>query len=82
MIALGDHNFERHEIQDAYQKVEMFDFALYSPWHTNMDPSTKKAKSIDHIFIKGAHSRALFAEEIVQGYQFKETLKLLNHSLF
>jgi hypothetical protein len=80
MIALGDHNFERKEILDAYQKAgfDLSEFDFYSPWNTNIDPYTKEAKGIDHIFVQGAKSTSLSAEEIMEGYHFKETIELLS----
>ncbi len=80
LVALGDHNFERSEMLAAYQKAGLAssEFDFHSPWHTNIHPNTKEAKSIDHIFVKGTSSRALKAEEIVENYHLKEIVELLS----
>jgi hypothetical protein len=78
-IALGDHNFERHEMLEAYQKAgfSLSEFSFHTPWHTNIDPYTKESKAIDHIFVKGASSKQLKPEDIVDSYQLRETIELL-----
>lgn len=78
MVALGDNNFERHEMLDAYQKAGLFDFTLHSPWQTNIDPYTKESKAIDHIFVRGAASRTLQVDEVLnEESQLQETIDLL-----
>jgi len=81
-IALGDHNFERDEMLEAYKKVGFTpaDFEFYSPWCTNIDPYTKESKAIDHVFVKGATSHVLKPKEILDGYNLQETIELLNPS--
>ena len=79
LVALGDNNFERHEMLDAYNKAGMSGFKLYSPWQTNIDPYTKKSKAIDHVLVKGeVASRELTAEEVLdKEFELKETISLL-----
>ncbi|MDR3623888.1 MAG: hypothetical protein P4L16_01970 [Chlamydiales bacterium] len=81
MVALGDNNFERHEMLDAYKKAGLSQFDLHSPWCTNIDPYTKMSKAIDHIFVQGAFSRSLEAGEIMpEEGRLQETIDLLNGS--
>jgi endonuclease/exonuclease/phosphatase family metal-dependent hydrolase len=76
-VALGDNNFERDEMIDAYRKAGFTDFSIHSPWKTNIDPVTKESKGIDHLFVAGAeNSRDLKAEEILA--QLQDTIDLLN----
>ena len=63
-VVLGDNNFERHEMDAAYQAAGFEDYDLYSPWRSNVDPTEKKSKAIDHIFVKDADSRPLSVTEI------------------
>lgn len=78
-IALGDNNFERDEMADAYRKAGFSEFSLHSPWHTNVDPYTKDSKSIDHLFVIGSGcSRDLIPDEVIQGANLQETMDLLN----
>jgi len=75
-VGLGDNNFERHEMIDAYRKAGFSEFSLHSPWQTNIDPYTKESKGIDHFFIAGDHSsRDLQADEVLQN--LGETIGLL-----
>ena len=78
-VALGDMNFERNEMIEAYSKVGFQDFFLFSPWHTNVDPYTKKSKGIDHLFVKGeVEVRNLTPNEIFpDGYLLDEIIGLL-----
>ena len=79
-VALGDNNFDREEMLDAYRKAGFDDFELHSPWQTNIDPYTKESKAIDHIFVLGASSsRSLAAEEVLEDGQLKETIELLRN---
>lgn len=78
-IALGDNNFERGEMIEAYQKAGFSDFRLHSPYKTNIDPETKESKSIDHIFIKGVdHSRDLKPEEVLPRRNLQAMIDLLH----
>jgi len=78
-IALGDNNFERHEMLDAYRKAGFTDFSLHSPWKTNIDPYTKESKTIDHFFVIGnENSRDLKPDEVLVGGNLPETIDLLN----
>lgn len=78
-IALGDNNFERSEMADAYRKAGFSEFSLHSPWHTNVDPYTKDSKAIDHLFVIGSeYSRDLTPDEVIQGANLQETIDLLN----
>lgn len=80
-IGLGDNNFERHEMIDAFKKAGFSDFSLHSPWKTNIDPPTKESKAIDHIFKIGKGiSRDLKPEEVLAGGNLKETIGLLNQN--
>lgn len=81
-IALGDHNFERDEMVAAYQKAGLDEFSFHSPWKTNVDPTTKDSKGIDHVFIGGnGISRDLQSQEILSGYALQQTIDLLNGQL-
>lgn len=79
-LALGDNNFEREEMRDAFEKAGFVEFSLHSNWKTNIDPQTKESKAIDHIFIVGEHtSRDLSPEEVIDArYHLQETVDLLN----
>lgn len=78
-IALGDKNFERDEMIDAYRKAGFEEFSLHSPWKTNIDPMTVESKGIDHLFVIGnGHSRDLKPEEVLAGHNLRETIDLLN----
>jgi len=80
-IAIGDHNFERHEMLKAYQQAgfHLDGFIFHTPWRTNIDPASKEAKGIDHIFVKGADSSiSLDPDEIIEGCRLKETISLLH----
>ena len=78
-VALGDNNFERDEMKLAYEINGFLDFSLHSPWKTNIDPYGKYSKAIDHLFVAGGkYSRDLSADEILEGYNLKETIDLLN----
>ncbi len=77
-VALGDNNFERHEMIEAYQKAGFSEFSLHSPWKTNIDPTTKDSKAIDHIFVQGAPSRDLSPDEVVPQANLRGTIGLLN----
>ncbi len=75
-VALGDNNFEREEMIDAYRKAGFSEFSLHSPWQTNIDPYTKESKGIDHFFVIGdEHSRDLRVDEVLKHLQ--ETIDLL-----
>lgn len=81
-VALGDNNFERDEMIDAYRKAGFSDFSLHSPWQTNIDPQTKESKGIDHLFVVGdENSRDLKPDEVLLNGKLKETIDLLNGSL-
>lgn len=85
-VALGDNNFERDEMMEAYRKAGFTDFSLHSPWKTNIDPYTKESKAIDHFFVVGtdtrsgkeASSRDLSVEEVLPNGQLQNTVDLLN----
>lgn len=78
-VALGDYNFERPEMIDAYQKAGFKEFSLHTPWKTNIDPYAKESKAIDHMFIAGqAASKDLKPEEVVSIGNLSETIQLLN----
>ncbi|MBM3192300.1 MAG: hypothetical protein FJZ63_06605 [Chlamydiae bacterium] len=78
-VALGDNNFERGEMQRAYEKMGFSDFSLHSPWKSNIDPYSKHSKAIDHLFVAGDHvSRDLKPDEVLQKGNLQETLDLLN----
>ena len=80
-IALGDNNFERDEMIEAYRKAGFSDFSLHSPWKTNIDPITKEAKGIDHLFVIGNdESRDLKPNEVLIGGNFQEIIHLLNQA--
>jgi hypothetical protein len=81
MIALGDNNFERDEMIEAYRKAGFSDFSLHSPYRTNIDPATKQSKGIDHLFAIGHdNSRDLRPGEILTEGNLQETIDLLNGS--
>ncbi len=78
-VALGDYNFERAEMIEAYRKAGFKDFSLHTPWKTNIDPYTKESKGIDHLFVIGeAYSRDLKPQEVVSIGNLQETVDLLN----
>lgn len=78
-IALGDYNFERHQMIDAFQRAGFTDFSLHSPYKTNIDPITKHSKGIDHIFVEGrAASRDLSPTEILPNSNLQAIIDLLN----
>jgi endonuclease/exonuclease/phosphatase family metal-dependent hydrolase len=78
-IALGDNNFERDEMIDAYRKAGFTDFSIHSPWKTNIDPYTKESKAIDHLFVMGDEdSRDLRSDEILVNGNLQESINLLN----
>ncbi len=78
-VALGDNNFERDEMIDAYRKAGFTDFSIHSPWQTNIDPYSKKSKGIDHLFVIGdENSRDLKADEVLSNGNLQETIDLLN----
>ena len=80
-IALGDNNFERDEMIDAYRKAGFSDFSLHSPWKTNISPDTKESKGIDHFFVVGDDtSRDLRSDEVLIGGNLQETINLLNRA--
>jgi endonuclease/exonuclease/phosphatase family metal-dependent hydrolase len=77
-IALGDNNFERDEMIEAYRNAGFSDFSLHSPWKTNIDPETKQSKGIDHLFVVGEDtSRDLKPDEVLIGGNLQETINLL-----
>ncbi len=80
LIALGDNNFERHEMIDAYKKAGFSCFTLFSPWNTNIDPVMRLSKAIDHLFVIGASSsRQLTPSEILDSdSRLEETISLLS----
>lgn len=79
-VALGDNNFERGEMIDAYQKAGFTEFSLHSPWQTNIDPYTKASKGIDHFFVIGSeNSRDLSADEVLINGKLQETIDLLRN---
>lgn len=78
-VAIGDYNFERYQMIDAYRQAGFTDFSLHSPYKTNIDPTTKESKAIDHIAIfGGAPSRDLTPNEILSGSALTATLRLLS----
>lgn len=78
-VALGDNNFERHEMRDAYQKAGFSDFNLHSPYQTNIDPVDKRSKGIDHFFAIGNdNSSDLKPDQVLIGGNLQETIDLLN----
>jgi hypothetical protein len=79
-IALGDNNFERNEMIDAYRKAGFSEFSLHSPWKTNIDPSTKESKCIDHFFVVGTDSSKDLSPQAVlpKDRGLQETIDLLN----
>jgi endonuclease/exonuclease/phosphatase family metal-dependent hydrolase len=71
-IAMGDMNFDELEMSDAmsqaFQNNSPFD--LYSPYCTNISPSTFKSKAIDHFLVYSPHqSRATLSspDQIMPG---------------
>lgn len=82
-IALGDNNFEREEMLNAYQEAGFSEFSLHSPWKTNIDPDSKESKAIDHFFVIGDHeSRDLRPSEVLVGENLQESIDLLNSAVF
>ena len=79
-LGLGDNNFEREEMLEAYQKAGLTEFSFHSPWKTNVGLAPFESKGIDHIAILGEHtSRDLSVPEIwVESHQLQETIDLLN----
>lgn len=78
-VALGDNNFERDEMINAYQKAGFSEFSMHSVSKTNIDPDTKESKAIDHILVVGAKdSRDLRSDEILQNGNLQEMINLLN----
>lgn len=77
-VALGDNNFERNEMIEAYRKAGFTDFSLHSPWQTNIDPYSKESKGIDHLFVIGSEdSRDLSPDEVLTNGNLQETIDLL-----
>jgi hypothetical protein len=77
-VALGDYNFERHEMLEAFEEAGVDKLVLHSPWPTNIDPGTKNSKCIDHIAVLGnALSRPLTPQEITQEGSLLPTINLL-----
>lgn len=80
-VALGDCNFERDEMVEAYRKAGFREFSLHSPWKTNIDPYSKESKGIDHAFvIGGTDSRDLSPGEVLSNGNLQETIELLNQA--
>jgi len=76
-VALGDYNFERHEMIPAFEKAGMSDFSLHS-FKGNIDPYGKHSKAIDHFFVAGGnYSRDLKHDEVLQNGNLRETRALL-----
>lgn len=79
MVALGDNNFERHEMIEAYRNSGFTDFSIHTPWKSNVDPTTKQSKAIDHLFVIGADSsRDLSIDEVHMGGNLSATIDLLD----
>jgi hypothetical protein len=79
-IALGDHNFERHELIEAYQRAGLpEESSLHAPWQTNIDPYTKESKGIDLFCVIGAkeYSVDLLPDEVLPNGNLQETIDLL-----
>lgn len=79
-IVLGDNNFERHEMLDAFFKAGFSNFSLHSPWKTNIDPYSKESKGIDHFFVIGHKTSVdLRPEDFLPGDErLPQTIALLD----
>jgi endonuclease/exonuclease/phosphatase family metal-dependent hydrolase len=78
-IACGDYNFEREEMLAAFARTDLTEFSFHSPYTTNIDPSRKYSKCIDHVFVHGNHkSRDLKVGEILTTGNLREMVDLLN----
>lgn len=83
-IALGDNNFERHEMQEAFERAGIFQAAnqlpeevLHTNWPTNIDPEKRVSKAIDHTLVVGASSNPLDAFSVLPDSRMQETIELL-----
>ena len=63
-VVVGDNNFERGQMEEAYTKAGFSDFEILTPWRTNVDPVKKESKGIDHIFVMNADTRPLTSQEL------------------
>ena len=51
-LAMGDMNFNELEMRDAFAEQEFpVSFSIHSPYCTNIDPTTRFSKAIDHFFV-------------------------------
>ncbi len=71
-IAMGDMNFNEVEMRDAFTKrlPNGFQFNLFAPYCTNIEPLTFNSKSIDHFFVLAKHQYHMSAntpEEVMPG---------------
>ncbi|CCB88664.1 HD domain-containing protein [Simkania negevensis] len=79
VVAMGDMNFTREEMQKAFltQGRENVPFSLISSYPTNVSLSLK-SKTIDHIYVKGSFEWQMrYPEEVFEG--LTPTVNLLTH---
>ncbi|WP_420420998.1 HD domain-containing protein [Simkania sp.] len=79
VVAMGDMNFTREEMQKAFlsQGQENVPFSLISPYPTNVSLSLR-SKTIDHIYVKGTFEWQMrYPEEVFEG--LTPTVDLLTH---
>lgn len=79
-VALGDSNFLRQDMVEAYRAAGFTQFKLHSPWNTIV-ADNKSSKCIDHIFVYNAPSRNLTSDEITPEGNLEQTVRLLNPRL-
>ncbi len=78
-IGLGDNNFQREQMIEAFQKAGFSEFSLHAPWKTNIGPDHKESKAIDLFFVAGASSsRDLRPIEVLSRGNLPEMIDLLN----
>ncbi len=93
LIAVGDCNFERERMIEAFEKAGLLDErypeeVLHSPWRTNIHPIKSSpdfspgpggySKGIDHALILHAKSRTLKIEEVLDDDRFIKTIESLS----
>lgn len=86
---VGDHNFEKNQIADAFYRAGLSDFTLWAPWRTNIDPVThqtpggpsKTSKAIDFVITWNTPSQPLSAEHIDPSGSLQSHIDLLAQPL-
>ncbi len=81
-VALGDINFQEHEMQEALNREagalgRTSPFTNYSLYNTNVGAYSLDGKSIDHIWVNSPlHCEAMLPDEVLPG--LKSTVDLLH----